>query len=173
MDYSPLRDALQQGNFQQADDLTRANLIKLAGPDAEKKGWVYFSEVNFIPATDLQTIDKLWRAATNNRCVMPRACCSAHLDAILAEKGRLRRESSCNSATLKYPCCPSYNIAHCGTCINPLSIQTCCRDSKRVAMMVGLLQICHTSQTLTFNVTEDLGVNVELFISPGMQGSGR
>ena len=68
MDYSPLRDALQQGNFQEADDITRANLITLAGPDAEKKGWVYFSEVKFIPSTDLQTIDKLWRAATNNRC---------------------------------------------------------------------------------------------------------
>ena len=68
MDYSPLRDALQQGNFQEADDITRANLIRLAGPDAEKKGWVYFSEVKFIPSADLQTIDKLWRAATNNRC---------------------------------------------------------------------------------------------------------
>jgi len=67
MDYSPLRDALQQGNFQKADDITRANLITLAGPDAEKKGWVYFSEVKFIPSVDLQTIDKLWRAATNNR----------------------------------------------------------------------------------------------------------
>ena len=71
MDYTPLRDALAQGNFQEADDITRANLIKLAGPDAEKKGWVYFTEVKFISSTDLQTIDKLWRAATNNRCNVP------------------------------------------------------------------------------------------------------
>ena len=67
MDYSSLRDALQQGDFQQADDLTRAALITLAGPDAEKRNWVYFSEVKFISNTDLQTIDKLWRAASNNR----------------------------------------------------------------------------------------------------------
>ncbi|KAL0051380.1 hypothetical protein WJX82_006427 [Trebouxia sp. C0006] len=67
MDYSSLRDALQQGDFQQADDLTRAALITLAGPDAEKRNWVYFSEVKFISNTDLQTIDKLWRAASKNR----------------------------------------------------------------------------------------------------------
>ena len=67
MDYTSLRDALQQGDFQQADDLTRAALITLAGPDAEKRNWVYFSEVKFISNTDLQTIDKLWRAASKNR----------------------------------------------------------------------------------------------------------
>ena len=67
MDYSKLRDALQQGDFQLADDITRAVLITLAGPDAEKRTWVYFSEVKFIPKTDLQTIDQLWRAASKNR----------------------------------------------------------------------------------------------------------
>ena len=67
MDYTSLRDALQQGDFQQADDLTRAALITLAGPDAEKRNWVYFSEVKFISNIDLQTIDKLWRAASKNR----------------------------------------------------------------------------------------------------------
>lgn len=67
MDYSELRDALQQGDFQLADDLTRAALITLAGPDAEKRNWVYFTEVKFIANTDLQTIDNLWRAASKNR----------------------------------------------------------------------------------------------------------
>lgn len=67
MDYSDLRDALQQGDFQLADDLTRAALITLAGPDAEKRTWVYFTEVKFIANTDLQTIDNLWRAASKNR----------------------------------------------------------------------------------------------------------
>lgn len=67
MDYSNLRDALQQGDFQLADDLTRAALITLAGPDAEKRTWVYFTEVKFIANTDLQTIDNLWRAASKNR----------------------------------------------------------------------------------------------------------
>ena len=65
--YTNLRDALQKGDFQLADDITRAVLITLAGPDAEKRTWVYFSEVKFIPATDLQTIDKLWRAASKDR----------------------------------------------------------------------------------------------------------
>ena len=67
MDYTELRDALQQGDFQLADDLTRAALITLAGPDAEKRNWVYFTEVKFIANTDLQTIDNLWRAASKNR----------------------------------------------------------------------------------------------------------
>lgn len=44
-DYTRLRDALQVGEFQKADDETRALLIKLAGPEAEKRGWVYFTEV--------------------------------------------------------------------------------------------------------------------------------
>ena len=67
LDYSPLRDALQKGEFEKADDITRANLIQLAGPDAQKRGWVYFSEVQFISAADLQTMDTLWRAASNQR----------------------------------------------------------------------------------------------------------
>ena len=67
LDYSPLRDALQKGEFEKADDITRANLIQLAGPDAQKRGWVYFSEVQFISAVDLQTMDTLWRAASNQR----------------------------------------------------------------------------------------------------------
>lgn len=67
MDYRELRDALQQGDFQLADDLTRAALITLAGPDAEKRNWVYFTEVKFISNIDLQTIDNLWRAASKNR----------------------------------------------------------------------------------------------------------
>lgn len=67
MDYTNLRDALQSGDFQLADDLTRAALITLAGPDAEKRTWVYFTEVKFIANKDLQTIDNLWRAASKNR----------------------------------------------------------------------------------------------------------
>lgn len=48
MDYAPLRDALANGDFQAADDETRALIIKLAGPEAIKRQWVYFSEVKFI-----------------------------------------------------------------------------------------------------------------------------
>ena len=45
-DYTALRDALQSGHFQAADDETRALLIRLAGPEAEKRDWVYFTEVS-------------------------------------------------------------------------------------------------------------------------------
>lgn len=45
MDYSNLRSHLAQGEFQKADDETRAKLVQLAGPDASKRSWVYFSEV--------------------------------------------------------------------------------------------------------------------------------
>jgi hypothetical protein len=34
---------------------------------AVKRGWVYFTEIPTIPAADLQTVDQLWRAASNNR----------------------------------------------------------------------------------------------------------
>lgn len=54
MDYTLLRDCLQKGEFQKADDETRALLIRLAGEDAVKRGWVYWSEVKFISVTDLQ-----------------------------------------------------------------------------------------------------------------------
>ncbi len=42
-DYAPLRDALAAGEFQEADDITRAALIQLAGPGAVKRNWVYFT----------------------------------------------------------------------------------------------------------------------------------
>jgi hypothetical protein len=40
----------------QADDETRALLIKMAGPGAVARGWVYFTEVKTIPKEDLQTV---------------------------------------------------------------------------------------------------------------------
>ena len=45
MDYTHLRDLLAAGNFQKADDETRILLIKLAGPGAVERKWVYFTEV--------------------------------------------------------------------------------------------------------------------------------
>lgn len=67
MDYAPLRDALLAADFRTADDETRALLIKLAGPAAVKRGWVYFTEVAPIPQADLATVDDLWRAASGNK----------------------------------------------------------------------------------------------------------
>ena len=45
VDYAPLRDFLKAGDFRKADDETRAMLVRLAGEDAVKRGWVYFTEV--------------------------------------------------------------------------------------------------------------------------------
>jgi GUN4-like len=44
-DYAALRDSLKEGDFQKADDITRDELIQLAGPGAVKRNWVYFSGV--------------------------------------------------------------------------------------------------------------------------------
>jgi hypothetical protein len=38
----------------------------MAGQGAVQRGWVYFTEIPTIPAADLQTVDQLWRAASNN-----------------------------------------------------------------------------------------------------------
>lgn len=67
MDYSALKTHLASGDVRKADDETRALLIKLAGPAAVKRNWVYFSEVQFIPVKDLQTMDALWRAASGGK----------------------------------------------------------------------------------------------------------
>lgn len=67
MDYTVLRDALNTGDFLKADDETRALLIRLAGEGAIKRGWVYFTEVKTIGNKDLQTIDNLWKTASNGK----------------------------------------------------------------------------------------------------------
>lgn len=67
MDYTALRDQLSNGDFRAADDETRALLIKLAGEGAVRRGWVYYTEVKTIPVKDLQTIDKLWKTASNGK----------------------------------------------------------------------------------------------------------
>ena len=65
-DYTVLKAHLAAGEFQKADDETRAQLIQLAGKDAVKRSWVYFTEVQYISTEDLRTIDSLWRAASND-----------------------------------------------------------------------------------------------------------
>lgn len=62
-----LRQLLSAKNFQQADEETRRLLIVLAGEPAQKRGYVFFSEVQFIPEADLKTIDELWREHSDNR----------------------------------------------------------------------------------------------------------
>ncbi|NJM85386.1 MAG: hypothetical protein HC839_04330 [Leptolyngbyaceae cyanobacterium RM2_2_21] len=71
VDYAPLRQALSEQDFQQADTLTRQLLCQAAsyptGAGAATRGWLYFTEVRRIPVADLQTIDRLWRAGSQDR----------------------------------------------------------------------------------------------------------
>lgn len=67
LDYGPLQAHLLRQELEQADRLTSAHLRELAGPEAERRGYVYFSEVPPIPALDLQSLDRLWLAYSLGR----------------------------------------------------------------------------------------------------------
>ncbi|XP_020107269.1 tetrapyrrole-binding protein, chloroplastic, partial [Ananas comosus] len=58
---------LSSSDFRRADDETRRLLIALAGEAAQKRGYVFFSEVQFISPDDLRAIDRLWRAHSGGR----------------------------------------------------------------------------------------------------------
>ncbi len=62
IDYEPLQGNLLAENFEEADRFTSSVLRKLAGKSAEKRGYVYFSEVSSLPELDLITLDRLWIA---------------------------------------------------------------------------------------------------------------
>ncbi|MFM7229759.1 MAG: GUN4 domain-containing protein [Cyanobacteriota bacterium] len=55
-----LQQALVLQQWEEADRVTSALLRRLAGPGAERRGYVYFSEVAPIAPADLDAIDHLW-----------------------------------------------------------------------------------------------------------------
>ncbi|KAF3455671.1 hypothetical protein FNV43_RR00311 [Rhamnella rubrinervis] len=65
--FDTLQIHLSTRNFREADEETRRLLIVLAGDAAQKRGYVFFSEVQFISASDLKAIDSLWRQYSDNR----------------------------------------------------------------------------------------------------------
>jgi len=67
IDYQPLQAALSEQAFEQADRGTSSILRQLAGPAAEARGYVYFSEVPPISGIDLQTLDRLWLCYSRGR----------------------------------------------------------------------------------------------------------
>ncbi len=67
IDYEPLQKALLCEGFEEADRFTNETLRKLAGPGAESRGYVYFSEVEAMPGLDLVTLDRLWKAYSQGR----------------------------------------------------------------------------------------------------------
>ena len=60
LDFSMLQKFLVQEDFENADRLTSSFLRTLAGEDAVKRGYVFYSEVTQMPSNDLASIDKLW-----------------------------------------------------------------------------------------------------------------
>ncbi|KAL3507106.1 hypothetical protein ACH5RR_032488 [Cinchona calisaya] len=62
-----LEQHLSSKDFRQADEETRRLLIVLAGEAAQKRGYVFFSEVQFIAEDDLKIIDGLWRKYSENK----------------------------------------------------------------------------------------------------------
>jgi hypothetical protein len=67
IDHAPLQEALAQGSYELADRLTSALLRDLAGPEACRRGYVYYSEVAPIPAVDLTSLDRLWVTYSRGR----------------------------------------------------------------------------------------------------------
>lgn len=67
IDYSPLQRDLLAEQFEDADRFTSRVLRQLAGPDAEQRGYVYFSEVPPMQGLDLITLDRLWTAYSQGR----------------------------------------------------------------------------------------------------------
>jgi hypothetical protein len=62
IDYTLLQQLLADQKFEAADRLTIQNLCELAGESATARKWLYFTEVESFPSTDLHTIDALWMA---------------------------------------------------------------------------------------------------------------
>jgi hypothetical protein len=60
VDYVPLATLLATGDFEEADQLTRDNLIKIAGDEAQRRNFVYWTEARKLPSTDLATMERLW-----------------------------------------------------------------------------------------------------------------
>ena len=53
-DFVPLLTALQAGEYREADFITRAALIKIAGDAAVARGFVYWTEASKLPMEDVR-----------------------------------------------------------------------------------------------------------------------
>ncbi len=67
IDYSDLQQLLINKKYQEADALTRIKLCELAGKTALERKWVYFTEVDKFPSTDLKIIDLLWQVYSEGK----------------------------------------------------------------------------------------------------------
>jgi hypothetical protein len=60
VDYTRLRDLLREGKWKEADQETANVMLKAAGKNAEKRGYLNLDEIRNFPCKDLLTIDRLW-----------------------------------------------------------------------------------------------------------------
>ncbi len=67
IDYQPLQKSLLSESFEESDRFTSSVLRQLAGPAAQARGYVYFSEVESMPGLDLCTLDRLWTVYSQGR----------------------------------------------------------------------------------------------------------
>lgn len=67
IDYAPLQRELAHQRFEQADRLTSEILRQLAGAEAVRRGYVYYSEVPAIAAVDIESLDRLWLVYSQGR----------------------------------------------------------------------------------------------------------
>ena len=61
INFDKLQLNLLEQNFEEADRITSSILRELAGKVAEKRGYVFYSEVKNMPGKDLETLDRLWK----------------------------------------------------------------------------------------------------------------
>ena len=67
LDYAPLQRALMAQQLEEADRITSSFLRELAGPEAVRRGYVYYSEVPPIASADLDSLDRLWVCFSRGR----------------------------------------------------------------------------------------------------------
>lgn len=68
INYQPLQDVLMNQKLEEADQLTSQYLCELANIGTKnRKDWLYFTDIQFIPKEDLYTLDLLWRVYSKGK----------------------------------------------------------------------------------------------------------
>ena len=67
IDHAPLQRHLMEQEFEAADRVTSEILRQLAGADAVRRGYVFYSEVAAMPSVDLESLDRLWLVYSQGR----------------------------------------------------------------------------------------------------------
>jgi hypothetical protein len=70
VDYTPLRELLQQKKWKEADDITFKLMLasaKYQNPDWKNRDWLDEKDINSFACEDLKFIDRLWSEYSNNQ----------------------------------------------------------------------------------------------------------